>query len=194
MFLAGGLDALRNPKPKVPTAADVAPQAAAPFPGLRDQDTETLIRINGGVQVGAGTLLALGRLPRLSALALAVSLVPTTAAGHRFWEEQDKARRQQQQAHFLKNVSMFGGLLLAALDTEGRPGLAWRTRHSVDHASTALRRTGREARHSADHAGTALRRTRREARRSVDRAETALRRTRREVRMAAKAARAALPI
>lgn len=175
MFVTGGIDALRNPAPKVPAAADVAPQAAAPFPGLRDQNTETLIRINGGVQLGAGVLLALGRLPRLSALALATSLVPTTAAGHRFWEERDKARRQQQQIHFLKNVSMFGGLLLAAMDTEGKPGLMWRTRHSVDHAGTALRRTRRDARHSVDHAGTVLRRTRRKA------------------RLAAKAARASLP-
>jgi len=176
MFVTGGLDALRNPAPKVPAAADVAPKAVAALPGLRDQNTETLIRVNGAVQLGAGSLLALGRLPRLSAFVLALSLAPTTAAGHRFWEEQDKTQRQQQQIHFLKNLSMFGGLLLAAMDTEGKPGLAWRTRHSVDHAGTALRRTRRDARHSVDHAGKAVRRSRRKA------------------RLAAKAARAALPV
>lgn len=176
MFVTGGIDALRNSRPKVPAAEGVAPQVAAPIPGLRDLDTESLIRVNGGIQLGAGTLLAFGRVPRLSAFALALSLVPTTAAGHRFWEEDDATKRQQQQIHFLKNVSMFGGLLLAALDTGGKPGLTWRTRHSVDHAGKALRRGRRDARHTVEHAGTSVRRTRRKA------------------RLAAKAARAALPV
>ncbi|CAN5442001.1 DoxX family protein [soil metagenome] len=142
MFVTGGLDALRNPGPKVPTAEDVASRV----PGLSDQDTETLIRVNGGVQVAAGSLLALGRLPRLSALALAASLVPTTAAGHRFWEHDDPAKRTQQQIHFFKNLSMLGGLLLAALDTEGRPGLGWRARHKAEHAEAAVRRSRGQAR------------------------------------------------
>jgi putative oxidoreductase len=149
MFIAGGLDALLNPQPKVPVAEHVASRVAAPFPSLAEQDTETLIRINGGVQVGAGTLLALDRFPRLSALALAASLVPTTAAGHRFWEYDDKAERQQQQIHFFKNLSMLGGLLLAAVDTEGKPGLAWRAHHAAEHAEKAVRSTRRQARLAA---------------------------------------------
>lgn len=149
MFITGGLDALLKPKPKVPVADDVAPKVAAVMPGLPEQDTEALIRINGGVQVGAGALLALGRFPRPAALVLAATLAPTTLAGHRFWEERDKATRQHQQIHFLKNVSMFGGLLLAAMDTEGRPGLAWRTRHAAEHAGAAVRRGRRDARLTA---------------------------------------------
>ena len=47
-----------------------------------------------------------------SALALAGSLVPTTLAGHRFWEEEDDAARAQQTFQFLKNLAMFGGLLM----------------------------------------------------------------------------------
>ena len=47
-----------------------------------------------------------------SALALAGSLVPTTLAGHRFWEEEDDAARAQQTVQFLKNLAMFGGLLM----------------------------------------------------------------------------------
>lgn len=156
MFVAGGLDALLSPEPKAPMAEDIAPKIASKIPGLPDQDTQALVRINGGVQLGAGTLLALGRFPRLSALALAASLVPTTAAGHRFWEEQDKAQRQQQQIHFFKNVAMLGGLLLAAADTEGRPGLAWRTRHAVEHTEAAVRRGSREARLAATAAGAKL--------------------------------------
>jgi hypothetical protein len=116
--------------------------------------------------VGAGSLLAIGRLPRLSALALAASLVPTTAAGHRFWERKG-ADRKEQQVHFFKNVSLFGGLLLAALDTEGKPGFIWRTRHASEHAGAAVRRTRREARLAAREATVTARSAPRRLRRSA---------------------------
>jgi uncharacterized membrane protein YphA (DoxX/SURF4 family) len=70
------------------------------------------VQFIGVVQVVAGTALALGVLPRLSALALAGSLVPTTLAGHRFWEARDDAARSQQTIQFLKNAAMMGGLLM----------------------------------------------------------------------------------
>ena len=148
IFVVGGVDALRNPASKAPLAEGVAPPLAEAIPGLDAMETEQLVRINAGVQVGAGTLLAIGRIPRLSALALAFTLVPTTAAGHRFWEHEG-TQRAQQQVHFFKNLSLFGGLLLAALDTEGRPGVLWRTRHASEHAGAAVRRTRREARLAA---------------------------------------------
>ena len=62
---------------------------------------------------------------------LAATLVPTTLAGHRFWEESDPAAQGNQRVHFFKNVSMFGGLLLAGVDTDGKPGVAWRARRAA---------------------------------------------------------------
>jgi uncharacterized membrane protein YphA (DoxX/SURF4 family) len=91
------------------------------------------------VQIGAGLALATGRLPRLSAAVLAGSLIPTTAAGHRFWEHDDDATRTQQRLHFFKNVSLIGGLIIAAGDTEGRPGVAWRARHAAKDAKREAR-------------------------------------------------------
>jgi len=90
-------------------------------------ENETYVKVNGAVQVGAGALLALGWFPRLASTALAASLVPTTLAGHRFWEYEG-AERKAQQIHFVKNTALLGGLILAAVDTEGRPGVAWRAR------------------------------------------------------------------
>lgn len=138
VFIAGGLDSLRNPGPKAAAAEDVAPPIAAHIPGIPEDDTEQLVKINAAVQVGAGTLLAMGKVPRLSALALALSLVPTTAAGHRFWEETDPTARAGQQIHFLKNVSLLGGLLIAAVDLEGRPGLAYRASAARKSAARSL--------------------------------------------------------
>jgi uncharacterized membrane protein YphA (DoxX/SURF4 family) len=113
-------------------ASTVGPQLAEPL-GLPD-DPETLVKINGAVQVGAGVLLAMGRLPRVASLALAGSLVPTTLAGHRFWEETDERKRASQRIQFFKNAAMLGGLLLAAVDTEGRPSVSWRARRAAEHA------------------------------------------------------------
>ncbi|HEX9992815.1 MAG TPA: DoxX family protein [Acidimicrobiales bacterium] len=129
MFVVGGWDSFRNPDPKAPTAEPVTTKLAGPL-NLPD-DPATLVKVNGGVQVGAGVLLAIGKLPRLSALALAGTLVPTTLAGHRFWEVEDAQARRGQRIHFLKNLSMLGGLILAATDTEGRPSLRWRARQAA---------------------------------------------------------------
>lgn len=128
-FVSGGIETLRNPKPQEAKAEAVAPKIAEHLP--LPQETDQLVRINAVVQIVAGGLLAIGRLPRLSACALAVSLVPTTAAGHRFWEEDDATTRAQQQIHFLKNAGLLGGLILAAVDTEGAPSLGWRAKRTA---------------------------------------------------------------
>jgi len=136
MFVSGGVDQLRRPQSKLPQAEKVAASFAEAL--HLPEDPVMLVRINGAVQVGAATLLALGKLPRLSAAALAASLVPTTLGGHRFWEEHEPGRRKAQRTGFLKNVSMLGGLVLAATDTEGRPSLSWRARRATSKASRRI--------------------------------------------------------
>ena len=79
-------------------------------------------------------MLATGKAPRLSSFVLAVSLVPTTLGGHRFWEESDPQKKANQKIHFFKNVSLVGGLLLASVDTAGKPSLAWRAKHQAARA------------------------------------------------------------
>jgi len=147
MFVVGGLDQLKHPGTKADTARPLV-EKLAPAVGLPD-DTELLVRANGAAMVGAGALLALGRLPRIASTVLAATLVPTTVAAHSFWNEQDPKVRAQQRTQFLKNLGLLGGLLLAAVDTEGRPGLAYRAHMVNDSAHRAARQTRREARHVA---------------------------------------------
>ena len=130
IFVIQGFDTLCRPERVAPLAEPVVQPLAERIPPVPG-DTEQAVRINGAIQLVAGSLLALGRLPRLSALALAASLVPTTLAGHRFWEVQDKQERARQRVAFLKNTSMLGGLLITAADTGGSPSLAWRGRHAA---------------------------------------------------------------
>ncbi|MGO2860366.1 MAG: DoxX family protein [Brevibacterium sp.] len=112
IFITGGYSALKDPAGKAQVAESTLETMRDYVPGLPD-DNELLVRINGGVQVLAGTTLLLGIKPRLSALALAGSLIPTTVAGHSFWEmEGGDAKAHQTQ--FSKNLAALGGLLLVA--------------------------------------------------------------------------------
>jgi putative oxidoreductase len=109
-----GFDALREPGARVGQAAGLlaAVRTTVPLPA----DDELVVRANAAVQVVGGTLLALGLAPRLSAVALAGSLIPTTLAGHAYWSIEDPAARKLQRIQFHKNMAMIGGLLFAALD------------------------------------------------------------------------------
>jgi uncharacterized membrane protein YphA (DoxX/SURF4 family) len=151
MFVVGAVNALRGTEQTaqrakkvtdriVTTAHRVAP--GVPIP----QDAHTLVRINAAAQLLGAAGLVSGRAPRISSAVLAGSLVPTTLAGHAYWEEQDPQARATQKIHFFKNVSMLGGLLLAAVDTEGRPGVAWRARHAAKDVRREARHLRREAR------------------------------------------------
>jgi putative oxidoreductase len=148
-FIVGGINSLKNPdglaeraEPVTEKLEPVIDQATSPLPLHLDQ--RQLVMANGAVHVVCGAMLATGKMPRLAAFALAATLVPTTFGGHRFWEESDPQARQSQQFHFFKNLSMIGGLLLASVDTEGRPSVAWRAKRGA--------RQAREA--AADRAGS----------------------------------------
>jgi uncharacterized membrane protein YphA (DoxX/SURF4 family) len=144
LFIQGGINVLRAPeahaqvaKPVLDAMAPAVDTAVEMAPIDRRPDDQLLIKIDGGVKVVAGTMLAFGKYPRLASTALAATLIPTTLAGHRFWEESDPQRKQEQQIHFLKNVGLLGGLLVAAADTEGKPSLGWRGRKAAKLAAAA---------------------------------------------------------
>jgi putative oxidoreductase len=162
MFVVGGINALKNTEAAAAKARKVTdrviPLAQRAAPGAPiPQDPKTLVRINAIVQLGAAAALATGKAPRLSSIVLAGSLVPTTLAGHSFWEESDPAAKANQRLHFFKNVSMLGGLLLAGVDTEGKPGLAWRASHAASTARKGSRRFAKNARREAKLAAAQLR-------------------------------------
>jgi putative oxidoreductase len=158
IFIIQGFDTFRRPE-RVAAAAEPVVRPIADRVPVVPAKAEQAVRLNGAVQMAAGSMLALGRWPRLSAIAIAGTLVPTTLAGHRFWEAEDDASKAQQRIHFLKNLSMLGGLLIAAVDTEGKPSIAWRVRHAVKSA--------RSARQSAARRPGPVRGTAKSARKSV---------------------------
>jgi uncharacterized membrane protein YphA (DoxX/SURF4 family) len=139
MFVTGGINAIKNAgaladraKPVIDGLQPLIAKAGSYLPV--ELDAKNVVRVDGVIHVVGGAMLATGKAPRLSSLVLAVSLAPTTLGGHRFWEETDPQLRTNQKIHFFKNVSLMGGLLLASVDTAGKPSLAWRAKHQAVRA------------------------------------------------------------
>jgi len=140
-FIARGIDALRSPKP----AADAARPTLEGLSKLPDpvgtnvpSNAETVARVNAAVQIGGGLLLATGKLPRVASAALALSVVPGSLGGHTFWNETDPQRKADERRAFVTDVSLIGGLIIAAVDTEGKPSLGWRGRRAAHKVSEVV--------------------------------------------------------
>jgi len=157
IFVVQGANSIRNPEPLVPKAQPVTdrlvpmvkkvapPQVSERIP----ETTVNLVRLNGVVQVVGGLALATGKGRRLGAATLAATLLPVTVAGHPFWQMKDKESRQAQRIQFMKNLGLLGGLLLAAVDTEGKPGLAWRARRAATDVRREAKQVAKTARREA---------------------------------------------
>jgi uncharacterized membrane protein YphA (DoxX/SURF4 family) len=140
-FIGQGVDALRNPKP----AADAARPALDGMRKLPDPvgtnvptDAEAFARANAAVQIGGGLLLATGKMPRLASAALAFTVIPGSLGGHMFWNQPDAQRKAEERRAFMTDLSLLGGLIIAAVDTEGKPSLGWRGRRAARKVSEAV--------------------------------------------------------
>jgi putative oxidoreductase len=71
------------------------------------------------VEFVGGLLLILGAGTRYAALLLLAFMVVATYSNHRYWTY-DAAQYRGQQAHFFKNLAIFGGILLVFVTGAGR--------------------------------------------------------------------------
>lgn len=147
-FLSQGVDALRHPAGHVPVARGAVERLTAGVPAgalggaldayrhPTDRQLSTVVRAHGGATALAALLLATGRAPRTSALALAVLTLPLAAADaplsrkERAQRHEDKQEKAERRTRFVRALSLSGGALIAAADTAGRPGVRWRVEHA----------------------------------------------------------------
>ncbi len=146
IFVWGGYNAVRHPAAHAPVAEPVT-KPIAQNTSLPD-DTEMLVRANGAAMIAGGLLLGSGKAPRLGATILMGTLAPT-AATHNFWDESDPQARNGKLTQFIKDLSILGGLMLAAADTEGKPGLAYRAKMGKDNVERAAHNARQEAKIAA---------------------------------------------
>ena len=138
VFIGQGIESLLNPKPAAQAAGPAAVGLSVlpePIGSSAVSDPQTFAQINAAVQIGGGLLLATGRMPRVASAALALTVVPANLGAHLFWQEPDPQRRAEKRRALLADVSLVGGLIIAAADTEGKPSLGWRGRRAAKRLS-----------------------------------------------------------
>ncbi|AKT50643.1 DoxX family protein [Arsenicicoccus sp. oral taxon 190] len=113
LFVGGGLNQLTGDPTHLVGLVDEATQRYG-LEGL--PQSADLVRLNGVLMVAGGAALGLGIAPRRTALMLAALLQPTNVVGHAFWAIDDPRRAFVERNHFMSNVAITGGLLLAASD------------------------------------------------------------------------------
>lgn len=190
-----GLDAARHPGPQAELARPLLDRVTVPL--KLPQDPIQVVRAAGGITVVAGLLLSIGKLPRLSALAIVLT-APAVQNTQPFWQEKDPELRRSQRTTFLKNLGILGGTLLAAVDTEGRPGLAWRGRRAGHLAAESARDAGAATAATVHDVQETARKGARRARKAAKKTQKrALKQANRQTAKASKAAgkaRASLPV
>ena len=133
-FVSSGVEALRD----IDRRADRAR-------GYGVAQPVTVSRAVAGTQIGAGALLALGRFPRLSSLALALTVVPDAITGHAFWAEKSGDAKGEQRSLFTRDVGLLGGLLISVADTGGRESVPHRARRNARKARKSARSQAKHA-------------------------------------------------
>jgi uncharacterized membrane protein YphA (DoxX/SURF4 family) len=151
-FVSEGYDATRRPevhaeraRAGIESLARLVPRGA--LGGALDRyrhpttaQLVALVRAHGAATTAAGVLLAAGKAPRTAALALAALTAPLVLANLPLQDRptHDKDARRERRDRLVRAVAFTGGALLAGVDHEGRPGVAWRVAKArEEHASAA---------------------------------------------------------
>jgi putative oxidoreductase len=113
MFIHASSAIYRDPTRAAGTAKSFLGKVRGASPVPLPDDRE-LVRFNAAVQVVTGTMIAANVATRWAAIGLIASMVPTTLAGHPYWELENPVERRTHQLQFNKNLAMIGGLLLLA--------------------------------------------------------------------------------
>lgn len=143
-YIINGVDRLRRPEAATASIGPLLTQARkrVDIP----LDAPTIARVTGAAQVAAGSLLAIGRFPRISASILVGTYLLDTV-GERLSVEKatSKEDKKARNERTLLRTSMLGGALLASVDTAGRPGLWWRTQHAAEDLWSTVEDTSKQA-------------------------------------------------
>lgn len=137
-FVIDGADAVMRPSRHVERLERVTPALERiGLPPLLTSDARLLTRLSGAASLLAGLGLASGRAPRTSAAVLAVVNTPLTLVNYPVWTARDPAERKDSVSGLLRGAAVGAGLMLAAVDRQGRPSLAWRVRSARQQRKAA---------------------------------------------------------
>lgn len=127
-YIASGVEAYQKPSASAAKLESVLDQAEQAFPQLRavTADRTQFAKGLAAAKVGAGSLLAIGLFPRLSAGVLLASSAVDTYAEYQAADTTTTESRTARRNNVLKDLSLVGALMIVSVDTAGNPSLAWR--------------------------------------------------------------------
>ncbi|MCC2593083.1 DoxX family protein [Tessaracoccus sp. OS52] len=185
-FIADGINKVRNPGESAADAEDftnrltplVQRVAPAGYSSWVPDNAESWVKATGALQVAGGVMFATGIGRRLGALLLAKASILDIAIALPS-KDASKAERQAARPEVLTKAALLGSALLAARDTQGKPGLSWRAGHTIEkvekkasHASEELtgraRKAAKRARKEADQIAKRARKETKKARKSLE--------------------------
>lgn len=171
-YVAAGIERLRNTSSTAQALQPCLDRAASSFPSAAPLagNARLLAQAVGVTQIGAGLLLGWGKFSRLAALLLAGATAVNAYVEYQSTAVDTAEGKRNRRGQLLKNGSLMGAALLAAVDTNGRPGLAWRAEHLAADARKSVRSMSKDTRKSAAALG-------KDSRRKLEKAERAVRAT-----------------
>lgn len=126
-FIVDGLSAAINPDEHAEKAKQ-AWQTAEDWgaPKIPERQLRVAARVTGVASAGLGITFLVFPAKRVTATALATLTVPLIAMNAALWLGGSKKERRRAGSDTLKQSAIFGGLLLATVDLDGRPSRKWR--------------------------------------------------------------------
>ncbi|WKD57748.1 DoxX [Corynebacterium capitovis DSM 44611] len=138
VYVIDGVETVLNPGKHKESAESTLKKVRAVVPAqyrsLLPSSPETAAQIAGGVKTGAGALFALGKAPRTAAALLAATAVPSLIGRNAFWEAKDAEEKARRRSGAITDAALLGGVLLATVDTAGKPDLQWRAQTAAKAA------------------------------------------------------------
>ena len=135
VYIVDGVQTLRDPNVNKESTKALLEKVRGAIPreyrGLVPNDPKTAAQVVGGIKAGAGSLFAIGKLPRTSAALLAATAIPSIIGRNAFWEADESSEKKRRQTGALTDIALAGGVLLATVDTAGKPGLQWRAQQAA---------------------------------------------------------------
>jgi putative oxidoreductase len=116
--VANGVDTLMNPKPKIEAITPLLAKGQGVLP--TPVSPALAVQAGAAVKVAAGLMMGLGWAPRIAATVLVADLIPGTVAEHPFGAAASPDARKARQEHFMSNLGLLGGLLLAVTVPRGK--------------------------------------------------------------------------
>lgn len=112
-FIYGGVESIIDPEHRAERSAKLIDPALKEV-GLEEVPTSVLVQAHGVATVAAATALAFSKTPKTSATALGLLAAITAVAGRPFWLEEPGHAREAGREAFIKNISLLGGVMIAA--------------------------------------------------------------------------------